>query len=92
MNELILPPQELLGTALNYAEALREMHKGNVVKYVGTVNGHITPSKESKFCMCRGCVFLYAGGINWDKIGCMVYDPDFRYMLTGEVVDTNDWG
>lgn len=76
---------------IDYHEALREMHKGNVVKYLGTVNGHVFVDNGSSFCMCRGCVFIYDRQPQWDKIGHMVYDPDFRYHITGETVDPRAW-
>ena len=40
---------------IDYHEAVREMHKGNVVKYVGTVNGNVMSDNGASFCMCRGC-------------------------------------
>jgi hypothetical protein len=76
---------------LNYFQALEEMHRGNVVKYVGTVNGPVWSQNGAKFCMCRGCVFLFDDGIKWLKVGYMVYDPDYRYELTGESVDPRAW-
>lgn len=77
---------------MNYCEALQEMHKGNVVKYIGTVNGSIWTDNGASFCMCRGCIFLFDGGIiKWNKLGYMVYDPDFRYEQTGETVDPRAW-
>ena len=44
---------------IDYSEALQEMHKGNVVKYVGTVNGNVMSDNGASFCMCRGCIFLF---------------------------------
>ena len=76
---------------LDYHEALKEMHKGNVVKYIGTVNGNVMSDNGASFCMCRGCIFLFDDGIKWNKLGYMVYDPDFRYKLTGETVDPRAW-
>ena len=77
---------------IDYHEAVREMHKGNVVKYVGTVNGNVMSNNGANFCMCRGCIFLFDGGeIKWNKLGYMVYDPDFRYVLTGETVNPRAW-
>lgn len=76
---------------LDYHEAIKEMHKGNVVKYVGTVNGNVMSNTGASFCMCRGCIFLYDNEIKWDKLGYMVYDPDFRYEHTGETVETRAW-
>ena len=36
--------------------------------------------------------FLFDDGeIKWNKLGYMVYDPDFRYKLTGETVDPRAW-
>jgi hypothetical protein len=76
---------------IDYYEALKEMHSGNVVKYVGTVNGNVWSNNGAKFCMCRGCIFMYDKEIKWNKLGYMIYDPDFRYELTGESVDTRAW-
>lgn len=76
----------------DYHEAIKEMHKGNVVQYLGTTNGHVFVDGGARFCMCRGCIFLYDKEPKWDKIGHMVYDPDFRYGLTGETVNPRDWG
>ena len=36
---------------IDYYEALREMHQGNVVKYVGTVNGNVMSDNGASFCM-----------------------------------------
>ena len=76
---------------IDYHEAIREMHKGNVVKYVGTVNGNVMSDNGASFCMCRGCIFSYDKEPKWNKLGYMVYDPDFRYELTGETVDPRAW-
>lgn len=76
---------------MNYAEALQEMHRGNVVRYIGTVNGPVWSTNGAEFCMCRGCIFLFDKEIKWNKLGYMVYDPDFRYELTGEKVDPRAW-
>ena len=77
---------------IDYHEAIRQMHQGNVVKYVGTVNGNVMTTKGCSFCMCRGVIFLFRDGVPVPKSdGSMVYDPDFRYELTGEKVDTRWW-
>ena len=76
---------------IDYHDAIKEMHKGNVVKYVGTVNGNVWSDNGASFCMCRGCIFSYDKEIKWNKLGYMVYDPDFRYELTGELVNPRDW-
>ena len=77
---------------IDYHESLKQMHQGNVVKYIGTVNGNVMTDKGWSWCMCRGIVFPYhKGKIQWDKPGHMVYDPDFRYVLTGETVDPREW-
>ena len=77
---------------IDYSEALKEMHKGNVVRYVGTVNGNVMSDKGASFCMCRGVIFRYRDGLpEYRSDGAMVYDPDFRYELTGETVDTRYW-
>ena len=76
---------------IDYHEAVREMHKGNVVKYVGTVNGNVMTDRGWSWCMCRGCIFPYNGEPIWKLSGRMVYDPDYRYELTGETVDTRAW-
>jgi hypothetical protein len=77
---------------MNWHEAIDEMHKGNVVKYIGTVNGNVWTERGTSFCMQRGCVFVYRDGKVIPKsYGHMVYDPDFRYELTGETVDPREW-
>ena len=76
---------------IDYHEAILQMHQGNVVKYIGTVNGNVMTENGLSFCMCRGCIFLFDDGIRWNKLGYMVYDPDFRYELTGETVDPRAW-
>ena len=76
---------------IDYHEAIREMYLGNVVKYIGNVNGNVWSDNGASFCMCRGCIFLYDKKIKWNKLGYMVYDPDFRYELTGEKVNPRDW-
>ena len=77
---------------IDYNQALVQMHQGNVVKYVGTVNGNVMSNNGASFCMCRGCIFLFdRGEIKWNKLGYMVYDPDFCYELTGEKVDPRAW-
>jgi hypothetical protein len=76
----------------DYHEALKQMHEGKVVEYVGTVNGNVNGSHRTKFCMLRGCIFLFESGqgaVNTKKQ--MVYDPNFRYQLTGETISTNSW-
>ena len=76
---------------IDYHEAVREMHKGNVVKYVGTVNGNVFTNGGWSFCMQRGVIFVYNGRVVPKSSGNMVYDPDFRYELTGEVIDPRGW-
>ena len=77
---------------IDYHEAIREMHQGRVVKYVGTVNGNVMTDRGASFCMCRGVLFRYRDGLpEYRSDGAMVYDPDFRYELTGETVDTRAW-
>jgi hypothetical protein len=77
---------------MNWHEAVDEMYKGNVVKYIGTVNGNVMTNKGCSFCMCRGVLFRYRDGKPaYRSDGAMVYDPDFRYELTGEAVDTRAW-
>lgn len=81
-----------MNKTIDYHDAIKEMHKGNVVKYVGTVNGDVWSDNGASFCMCRGCIFLFDDGeIEWNKVGYMVYDPDFRYKLTGKTVNPRDW-
>ena len=76
---------------MNHLEALVEMHKGNVVRYIGTENGPVW-KKGASFCMCRGVTFRYRDGLpEYRSDGAMVYDPDFRYELTGETVDPRYW-
>ena len=77
---------------IDYHEAIKEMHQGNVVKYVGTVNGNVMTDKGWSFCMQRGVIFVYKDAKVIPKSnGNMVYDPDFRYELTGEKVDPRGW-
>ena len=77
---------------IDYFQALKEMHTGKVVKYAGTANGNVMSDNGASFCMCRGCIFLFDDGvIKWNKLGYMVYDPDYRYELTGETVDPRAW-
>lgn len=76
---------------IDYHQAIKEMHRGAVVRYIGTVNGPVW-RKGSSFCMQRGCIFVYENGRVIPKsYGHMVYDPDFRYELTGESVDPRGW-
>ena len=81
--------KEYFVTTIDFHDAIKEMYKGKVVQYVGTTNGNIYVDNGSKFCMCRGVVFLYIDGEI--KEGGMVYDPDFRYKITNEVIDTRQW-
>ncbi len=77
---------------IDYHEAVKQMHLGNVVKYIGTVNGNVMTDKGWSFCMCRGVIFRYRDGKPaYRSDGAMVYDPDFRYELTGETVDPRAW-
>ena len=76
---------------MNWHEAVDEMYKGNVVKYIGTENGQVWTDKGGSFCMCRGVIFVYRNDIPSPPKGAMVYDPDFRYELTGKTVDTRSW-
>ena len=76
---------------IDYHEAIKAMHTGAVVKYIGTINGNVWTDRGWSWCMCRGCIFPYDGGPVWKLTGRMVYDPDFRYELTGERVDPRAW-
>ncbi len=77
---------------MNWHEAIDEMYKGNVVKYIGTVNGEVWTNKGHSFCMCRGVIFRYRdGNPAYRSDGAMVYVPDLRYEITGETVDTRAW-
>ena len=77
---------------MDYHEAIRQMSQGKVVKYLGTVNGDVYTDKGSSFCMQRGVIFVYnPERISYKTCGYMVYDPDFRYELTGETVDPRGW-
>ena len=73
---------------INYHESITQMYNGNVVQFIGTVNGNIFTDDGAKFCMQRGVVFDYP---SLTIQGLQVYDPDFRYKLTGETVDTSIW-
>jgi hypothetical protein len=73
---------------IDYLTAISEMYQGKVVQYVGTVNGNIFIEDGAKMCMIRGVVFDYPV----QKVARVpLYDPDFRYRLTGETVDTTIW-
>lgn len=77
---------------IDYHEAIKAMHAGNVVKYIGTVNGNVFTDKGISFCMQRGVIFVYRNNRVIPKsYGHMVYDPDFRYELTGETVEPRGW-
>ena len=77
---------------ITWHEAINEMYVGNVVRYIGTVNGNVMTDNGASFCMCRGVLFRYRDGRpEYRSDGAMVYDPDFRYELTGETVDTRAW-
>ena len=77
---------------IDYHEAIRQMSQGKVVKYLGTVNGDVYTDKGISFCMQRGVIFVYnPERISYKTCGYMVYDPDFRYELTGETVDPRGW-
>lgn len=77
---------------IDYHEAVKAMHRGQVVRYIGTVNGDVWTTKGRSYCMCRGIIFEYRdGNAAYRSEGNMVYDPDFRYELTGETVDTRYW-
>ena len=77
---------------IDYHEAICAMHQGHVVQYVGTVNGPVYTDRGKCFAMQRGVIFLYEN----DQVvprseGNMVYDPDFRYELTGQTVEPRGW-
>ena len=77
---------------IDYHEAIRLMSQGKVVKYLGTINGDVYTDKGISFCMQRGAIFVYnPERISYKTCGYMVYDPDFRYELTGETVDPRGW-
>ncbi len=77
---------------ITWHEAINEMYLGNVVRYIGTLNGFVWTDRGASFCMCRGVLFRYRDGRpEYRSDGAMVYDPDFRYELTGETVDTRAW-
>jgi len=77
---------------IDYHEAIRQMSQGKVVKYLGTINGDVYTDKGKSFCMQRGVIFeFHPVRISYKTCGHMVYDPDFRYGLTGETVNPRDW-
>jgi hypothetical protein len=77
---------------MDYHEAIKAMSQGKVVKYLGTINGDVWTDVGRSFCMQRGVIFVYnPERINYKTCGHMVYDPDFRYELTGETVNPRDW-
>jgi hypothetical protein len=83
---------EELANGLDYHDAVKAMHKGGVVEYIGTVNGNVPSTKRPKFCMLRGVILDYINGVPVPKsYGTMLYDSDFRYKLTNETVDTKKW-
>ena len=76
---------------MDYHEAIKQMHQGKVVRYIGTINGPVW-NKGLSFCMQRGVIFVYnPDHIDHKTCGHMVYDPDFRYELTGETVEPRGW-
>ena len=77
---------------MNYFEAITLMHQGHVIQFTGTKNGDIKTMKGQKFCMLRGCIFMFSrSGAIKKTMGSMVYDPDFIYESTGEMIDTTKW-
>jgi hypothetical protein len=77
---------------MDWHGAVRQMHLGNVVQYVGTQNGPVWTDRGLCYCMQRGVIFQYkVGEIPYKSAGGMVYDPHFRYELTGETVDPRGW-
>ena len=87
MNEL----EELIN-GLDYHDAVRAMHQGNIVQYIGTVIGDLFIKNGSKFCMLRGVIFEYVDGSPVAKThGNMLYCTGFRYKLTGETIDPRNW-
>jgi hypothetical protein len=84
--------EEELTNNLDYHDAVKAMHNGNVVQYTGTVNGNVFNTRKFKFCMLRGVILDFVDGEPVPKsYGTMVYDPDFRYKLAEENVDTKKW-
>jgi hypothetical protein len=65
------------------------MYQGYVVEYIGSKN--IPASKKTNFAMFRGVVFRKNEFNNWIYPGAIVYDPNYLYRLTGEIVDTRVW-
>ena len=77
---------------IDFHEAIKAMHAGHVVQYIGTVNGDVFTDKGKSYCMQRGVIFLYDNGkIPYKSAGHMVYDPDFRYLVTDQTVDPRGW-
>ena len=78
---------------IDYHEAVRTMHLGNVVQYIGTVNGNVFTDRGRCFAMQRGVIFLYENNqVVPRSEGNMVYDPDFRYaVLADKRVDPRGW-
>lgn len=75
---------------LDHFEAIKSMHEGNVVQYVGT-DDNPTVEDGRKICMFYGGVFGYDNGVNLLHFGAMIYHPKFRYKLTGETVENSQW-
>jgi hypothetical protein len=77
---------------LTFFEAIEEMYNGKVVQIVGSTIGNIKFKDGGKFCMCRGCIFLYEENISYETAGAMVYCPSFRYKVLENIShDTYFW-
>ena len=77
---------------LDYHAAIRSMHEGNVVKYIGyngATKGFIPADTETEWEMRRGVTFRRKGKELFMEP--LVYDLDYRFKNTGETVDVHEW-
>lgn len=66
------------------------MAEGHVVEYIGCAGVPVNPDNKTKFAMFRGVIFSLSKDGSWTTPS-IVYDPYFRYRLTGETVNTKEW-
>ena len=77
---------------LDYHDAIRTMHEGNVVKYIGyngSTKGFIPADIKTEWEMRRGVTFRRTG--NTLIMEPLVYNLDYRFKNTGETVDVHEW-
>ena len=66
---------------IDFHEAVKQMHAGKIVQFEGKI--------KTQFAMFRGA-FFSKEGFDWVHTH-MLYDPGFRYSLTGETINPKDW-